>query len=124
MGGSTWSGIYSKWREAISFLKQKKEGIAVAALHHPKIGEINLLYGEYKTDGRGSSGYGLAKIIAKHPEVLDSMQSILLKMAVKYVSKDVGYNLKGYGYKGNVRLIHNGQQRRWLMTLFEKQKQK
>jgi hypothetical protein len=109
-----------KWKEAIAYLQIVQKGIAVAALYHPKIGEIDLVWGFYKNDKRGS-GHGLVKIIAKHPEALENMQPILLKMTVKYINKTVGYNLKGYGYKGNVRLIHNGEQRRWLMTLFEKE---
>ena len=31
-----------KWKEAIAYLTEQKKGIAVAALFHPQIGEIDL----------------------------------------------------------------------------------
>ena len=71
-------------------------------------------------DARGSSGQGLAKIVAKHLEVLENMQPILLSMKAKYLNDVHGWQIKGYGYKGNIRLIHNNKNRRCLMTLFEK----
>ena len=113
-----------KWREAIAFLQERECGIAVAALYHPKIGDIDLIWGKYRDGDRASSGYGLAKVAAKHPEVLENLQPILLAMDAKYINESTGYNLKGYGYKGNVRLIYNGKARRWLMTIFKKEKQK
>lgn len=109
-----------KWKEAIAYLRLVKKGIAFGALYHSVIGEIDLVWGEYKDNDRAGSGYGLAKIVAKHPEVLENLQPILLNMKVKFINGTIGYNLKGYGYKGNIRLIHNGKQRIWLMTLFQK----
>ncbi len=111
-----------KWKEAIAYLIEQQKGIAVGALHHPKIGEIDLVWGVYKKNNRNSSGFGLSKIVAKHPEVLQNMQHILLRMEAKYLNEVHGWQLKGFGYKGNIRLIHNNNSRRWLMTLFEKQK--
>jgi hypothetical protein len=116
-----YSQFKGKWKEAISFLQEVQNGIAVAALQHPKIGDIDLVWGNYKEDNRISSGFGLAKIAEKHPEVLENMQYILLQMQVKYINEVVGYNLKGYGYKGNVRITLNGRKRLWLMTLYEKE---
>ncbi len=110
-----------KWKEAIAFLQEVEHGIAVAALYHPKIGEIDLVWGNYKEENRVSSGHGLSKIIVKHPEVITNMQPIILNMKAEYINQKVGYKLVGYGFKGNVRLIYNGEARRWLMTLFEKE---
>ncbi len=115
------SQFKGKWKEAIAFLQEVKHGIAVGALYHPKIGEIDLIWGYYKEDNRISSGHGLSKIIAKHPEVVANMQPIILNMKATYINKKIGYKLVGYGFKGNVRLIYNDEERRWLMTLFEKE---
>jgi hypothetical protein len=87
-----YSQFKGKWKEAISFLQEVQNGIAVAALQHPKIGDIDLVWGNYKEDNRISSGFGLAKIAEKHPEVLENMQYILLQMQVKYINEVVGYN--------------------------------
>ena len=110
-----------KWKEAVAFLQEVKHGIAAGSLYHPKIGEIDLVWGNFKEDNRVSSGYGLSKIIAKHPEVIANMQSIILNMKAEYINQKIGYKLVGYGFKGNVRLLYNGETRRWLMTLFEKE---
>ena len=116
-----YSQFKGKWKEAIAFLQEVKHGIAVGALQHPKIGNIDLIWGHHQENKRVSSGFGLAKIAEKHPEVLENMQYILLQMQVKFINNIVGYNLKGYGYRGNVRTALNGKKRLWLMTLYEKE---
>jgi phage-Barnase-EndoU-ColicinE5/D-RelE like nuclease1 len=75
-----YSQFKGKWKEAIAFLQEVEHGIAVAALYLPKIGEIDLVWGNYKENNRISSGHGLSKIIAKHPEVIENMQPIILNM--------------------------------------------
>ena len=75
-----------KWREAIKYLIEQQKGIAVGALNQPMLGDIDLVWGEYKDD-RTNNGYGLAKIVAKHPEVLPNMQYILQKMIPTFINK-------------------------------------
>lgn len=107
-----------KWRQAIKFLIAQQKGIAVAALQHPALGDIDIVWG--KVGDNRQHGYGLAKIVQYHPEVLEIMQPILLKMTSMRFKGNKGYDLKYQDYKATVRQIYNDKERRWLMTMFEK----
>ncbi len=61
--GNIYEGI--KGKEAIDFLITQKEGEVKNAFYHKEIGYIDLIWGE-----SGEKGYGLAKIVEKHPEAL------------------------------------------------------
>ena len=51
---------------------------ARGALQHPSVGPVDLIWGDAgKNKG---AGYGLAKIIQWHPEVLDNLQNHLSRM--------------------------------------------
>lgn len=78
--GPIYTQFKGKSKEAIAFLLEKKDGEAIAALHHKDIGDIDLVWGN---EGTGKSdGYGLAKLAKFHPEVLDNLQEILDEMVV------------------------------------------
>ena len=98
-----------------------KRGIAVAALHHPEVGDIDLVYGEYG-DTR-NSGYGLAKIAEKHPEVIDKLQEVINECKVKQKDERV-IQLTSKKYKAAVKLYldtNNGKEKKlWLLTAFLK----
>ena len=57
--GNIYDQFKGKFKEAISFLKQIKEGEAIAAIHHKDIGDISIVWGNEKA--------GLEKILRKHP---------------------------------------------------------
>ena len=106
-----------KWRQAIKFLIEQKKGIAVAALKHPALGDVDIVWG--KAGDSRQHGYGLAKIVEYHPEVLENIQPILSKMTNMRYKGAKGYDLKFQNYKATVREVYNGKERRWLMTMFE-----
>jgi phage-Barnase-EndoU-ColicinE5/D-RelE like nuclease1 len=113
--------FYHNAAAAIKFLMQQQKGIAVAALHHPKLGDIDLVWGMH-VDAR-QSGYGLAKIVAKHPEVIGALQSIFENMTVANIDKKRSQIvLQSNNYKAVVQTVLNGENRRWLMTAFKKTK--
>lgn len=105
---------------AIQKLLELRTGDAEAALSHPDIGDIDLIYGKEgdpKYDYR--DGFGLGKIASKHPEVLGDLQSIIASMRVTMRSEN-RVNLESDTHKGAVRLEWNGQRKTWLLTTFEK----
>ncbi len=55
---------------AIKALSKAGSGIAIAALYHPEIGDIDLHWGITSDDER-AKGFGLAKMIKWHPEVMN-----------------------------------------------------
>ena len=121
IGRGDFGEIYDQFRgkpkEAIDFLTKKKSGEALGALSHKDIGEIDLVWGE---EGTGSSdGYGLAKLVKYHPEVLENLQEILDGMEIVKRTEN-RINLESTQYKAAVRLTWNEQSKTWLLTVFEK----
>ena len=115
--GPIYDQFKGKAKEAIDFLIQKKDGEAIGALSHKDVGDIDLVWGE---EGTGKSdGYGLAKLVKYHPEVLDNLQDILDEMSVASRS-DNRINLESKKYKAAVRLTWNEESKTWLLTVFEK----
>lgn len=57
--GPIFRGFYHDAAGAVRKLSELKTGEAIAALHHPDVGDIDLIWGE--------TGYGLAKIAQRHP---------------------------------------------------------
>lgn len=102
---------------AIERLVQEKTGEAIAALHHPDIGDIDLVWG--KAGSGKSDGYGLAKIVEFHPEVLDNLQDVVAGMKVKSRSKN-RVMLESDAHMGWVRLTWDGEAKHWLLTAFLK----
>ena len=115
--GNIYDQFKGKAKEAVAFLMRKKGGEAVGALSHPAIGEIDLVWGK---EGTGKSdGYGLAKLVKYHPEVLDNLQELLSEMEVVSRSEN-RINLESKTHRAGVRLDWDGERKTWLMTMFEK----
>ncbi|WP_231753058.1 lytic transglycosylase domain-containing protein [Burkholderia sp. TSV86] len=103
---------------AIERLMADQTGEATAALHHPDVGDIDLVYGK-APQGR-SEGFGLAKIAAKHPEVMGDLQGFLSRLhkdeaksgpnRVRLVD-DTGHAVVSLDWKGNPKT--------WLLTAYE-----
>lgn len=123
--GTVYTQFRHNARVAVARLAQEQEGEAVGALYHPQIGDIDLIWGEAGDPGRQyAGGYGLAKIMAKHPEVVDKLQEVLDSMEV--VKEKSGANrcrLKSPDgkYQGVVRLTWEESSKKWLLTAFETQ---
>lgn len=110
--GPIYTQFKGKAKEAIDWLKSKKEGEAAGALHHHTVGDISLVWGDAKT--------GLAKIVQKHPEVLDNLQDIIDSMEIVQESdnrikleSDTHFAVVSKEYKGEPR-------EKWLLTAYEK----
>lgn len=104
---------------AIAKLREAQGGEAVAALHHPAVGDIDLIWG--KPDHGRVQGSGLAKIEAKHPEVVEHLQDFLDGMEVENRS-DNRVRLSGGPRRAVVRLEFDGKRKTWLLTAYEEGK--
>jgi hypothetical protein len=102
---------------AIARLREQQGGEAVGALHHPELGNIDLVWGDEGTNQH--DGYGLAKLVRRHPEVLDSLQEIVASMPVVKRSANRAM-LESADHKGGVRLQWDGVRKHWLLTAFRK----
>lgn len=116
VGVGAFGNIYNQFRgkakAAIDFLKKLGSGEAAAALHHHTIGDISLVWGDKKT--------GLDKILRKHPEVVDNLQSIIDSMEVVQES-DNRIKLESPTHFAVVSKEYKGEPReQWLLTAYEK----
>ena len=110
--GPIYTQFKGKPQEAIAFLSQLQNGEAIAALNHPEIGDISLVWGNPKA--------GLEKIASKHPEVLDNLQGIINEMKVVSTSNN-RIKLESNTHFAVVSREYLGQPRKqWLLTAFEK----
>lgn len=102
---------------AIKALTELQDGEAVAALQHPEVGDIDLVWGNAGT--RESNGSGLAKLVKWHPEVIEDLQGVIssLKVAERTENR---IQLESETHKAAVRLEWNGAAKKWLLTAFEK----
>ena len=116
--GDIYDQFKGKAQEAIVFLSEKQNGEAIGALHHKDVGDINLVWGN---EGTGhSDGFGLAKLVKFHPEVLNDLQGLIDDMHV--VSRNANrITLESDTHKAAVRLEWDGEKKNWLLTAFEKE---
>jgi hypothetical protein len=111
-----------KPQEAIQRLLADKTGEAIGVFKHPDVKDpIDLVYGE--APGPDSEGSGLAKIAAKHPEVLGDLQGFLSRL-----KKDVARSgpnrtrlVDEFG-QAVIRLDFDKTSKTWLLTAFEKER--
>lgn len=106
----------ARWREAADWLRATGNGEVPGALHHPQIGDIDLVHGFY--DPATDAGYGLAKIAAKHPEMMDELGGIVSNAQVLSRSAN-RVVLTDPGHRAIVRLEFDGEAKTWLMTAYE-----
>lgn len=115
--GYIYDQFAGKPKEAIAFLSEQKSGEALGALHHNEVGDIDLVWG-YEGTGK-SDGFGLAKLLKYHPEVVDNLQEILNDMHVVKRSEN-RIQLESDKYAASVRLTWNDEKKTWLLTAFQK----
>jgi hypothetical protein len=116
--GTIWTEFKGRPNEAVAHLLQTREGEAPAALSHPEVGEIDLVWGEAGTSA--SDGYGLAKIEKYHPEVLDDLQGVLDSLSVKSKSAN-RIILESDTHKAAVSLEWFGKEKKWLLSEYKKE---
>jgi len=102
---------------AIRALTELQDGEAVAALNHPEVGDIDLVWGTAGT--KESNGSGLAKLVKWHPEVVNNLQEVISSLKVVDRTEN-RIQLESDTHKAAVRLEWNGVAKKWLLTAFEK----
>ncbi len=115
--GNIYDQFKGKTKEAIEFLKERKEGEVLEALYHKDVGYIDLIWGKEGT--AKSDGYGISKLIKYHPEVVDNLQKIINDMHITQKT-DNRIQLENDKYKASVRLTWNNKRKTCLLTAFQK----
>lgn len=118
--GPVLTGFHHDAGGAVAKLMEMKSGDAIGALHHPEIGDIDLVWGKEGSAAKDfEDGYGLAKIAKKHPEVLEDLQGALDGATVGRQGKN-RVILESPTHHATVRLDWDGERKHWLLTAFEK----
>ena len=121
IGESDFGFVYDQFKGdaegAIRQLMKMQDGEALGALHHKDIGDIDLVWGKAGT--KKSDGYGLAKLVKYHPEVLGNLQELLDDMHITKRT-DNRIQLENENYQAAIRLTWNGEDKIWLLTAFKK----
>ena len=96
-------------------LEQQQGGVARDALYNAEVGPIDLVWGQAGTNQ--SNGFGLAKLIAWHPEVVSDLPERIAAMHV--IDKSTNrVRLASDTSAAAVRLDWDGNDRRWLLTAY------
>ncbi|MDE2107273.1 MAG: hypothetical protein KGL39_59295, partial [Patescibacteria group bacterium] len=117
--GGVHDEYYHDAKGAVAKLLEEKDGEAPGALHHADVGDIDLVYGKAGNASKDyEGGYGLAKIAAKHPEVLEDLQGFLDGLQVKSRS-DNRIVLSNENNTAVVRLTWDGAEKKWLLSAYD-----
>lgn len=105
------------WPAVLQRLQGAGAGEVRGALSHPEIGPIDVVWG---VEGTGrSDGYGLAKLVKFHPEVVQDLPALVRSLPVKSRSAN-RIQLESADHKAAVRLDYDGQAKSWLLTAMRK----
>lgn len=127
--GPVYRQFARKPKEAIKFLRKKKNGECIAALHRSDIGDIDIVWGEV-TDPIKHKGYGLVHIIDKHEQEINKM-GFNIEDFVPIVVQYGNFNLKKSDSQKKVfesetfRFVvaleneQNGKIKKWLLSAFD-----
>ncbi|ELM6780566.1 hypothetical protein Q2X75_001671, partial [Campylobacter upsaliensis] len=115
--GTNYAEFYRDGKGAVEKLLAEKQGQVAGAFYKEGLGEIDLVWGEA---GSGKSdGFGLAKIVKYHPEVIDKLDDIIANTSIVKES-DNRYHLENENYKLAIRKDFEGKKTNWLLAAFEK----
>ncbi len=115
--GTNYAEFYRDGAGAVKKLMAEKQGQVAGAFYREELGDITLAWGEAGT-GK-SDGWGLAKIVKYHPEVLDNLSELVEKSPIVKES-DNRYLLDTPTHFLAIRKEFDGQKENWLLTAFEK----
>ncbi len=103
------------WKAAVDHLSSVRDGEISGILSHPEIGPIDVVWGSY--DPETGNGAGLAKIIGKHPDMVEGLPELVRSLPVESRS-DNRIVLATPDHRATVRLDYDGEQKTWLLTAY------
>ncbi len=113
--GPIYRDVAGDWNATVDRLMSAKNGEVPAALHHPEIGDIDVVW--------GNADMGLRHIIEKHGhelagELVQRLPELIDRMKIARQT-DQRISLQGDEARVGVRLDWDGREKRWLVTAFE-----
>lgn len=125
--GPKYMQFKGKPKEAIRHLIKVKKGQAIAAMHRPEIGDIDIVWG--KGEGKPDD-YGLAHIIEKHGneiaelgfKVEDFIPIVVQFGNLNAKMKDGKYQLESKMFRIVISNNWKGNKKNWVLTSFDLRK--
>lgn len=115
--GDIYEGIFGQ--DAIEFILENKGGEVKSALVNTSIeNPIDIVYGK-----TGNSGYGLAHINERHPEILSRLSEVMKNGKVVDQAKDRKLIIADSDNGSSIAVIRldwNGKNKTWIVSAFEK----
>lgn len=122
--GTNYADFRGNGIEAFNHLEQVKNGFVSGAFNRQDIGDIDLVWGKVWKNDRGNiDGYGLSKIIQKHPEITaQKLNDIITKGKIK-TRKNEATQIFYDGHKVLLKQNWNGEslKNRWIVTAYAKE---
>ena len=122
--GTNYADFRGNGIEAFNHLEQVKNGFVSGAFNRQDIGDIDLVWGKvWKNDKGNIEGYGLSKIIQKHPEITaQKLNDIITKGKIK-TRKNEATQIFYDGHKVLLKQNWNGEslKNRWIVTAYAKE---
>lgn len=110
--GEIYGGITGQ--DVVNFLIELQSGEVCGAFHHPEIGPIDLVWGSADV-----VGYGLAKIVRKHPDVISTLvQKIFESKIIERLPARVVLLMEDGTQRAVVDLQWIDQPKTWLVTAY------
>jgi hypothetical protein len=111
--------LSGKPKEAIERLIADKTGYVPAALNHPEIGPVDIIWGEKLP--KKSQSYGLAKIVEWHQEAIPAIENNFAEATITSRNENT-VQLEFNGIRFAVRKGWFGNEQHWLLTAYEDRK--
>lgn len=127
--GETYIQFRHKPKEAIKFLKMRKQGECTAALYRRDIGDIDIIWGE--NDPKTNKGYGLKHIIEKHGKEIKQLGfevEDFIPIVVQFGELSVKKSdrkkivLESKQFRVIIQTVWNGTKKVFLLTAFDLRK--
>ncbi|MCL4712155.1 MAG: hypothetical protein KJZ73_13010 [Pseudorhodoplanes sp.] len=116
--GPVVAGLEDRWQDAVAWLKEAKTGDVRGALSHHAVPEkIDVIWGHPRTPDE--EGYGLAKIVQLHPQIVDDLPERLAKMKIVHEGPNRIRLRAEDGSGAVIRKSFNDDEKTWLLTAFE-----
>ncbi|TWO17369.1 hypothetical protein ZA02_01570 [Campylobacter lanienae] len=131
--GTNYAEFYRDGQNAIKKLLTERQGQVAGAFERQELGDIDLVWGEFKVVNGEIKGYGLSKIEAKHlndfaifkgdtpqEKLINGIAEIIEKGEIKPRSGQNGVNIEYNGFIIGINKGFNGAgDNKWVVTAFD-----
>ncbi|RDU51339.1 hypothetical protein CQA49_09715, partial [Helicobacter sp. MIT 00-7814] len=117
--GTNYAEFYHDGKGAVKKLLQEKQGQVVGAYERKDLGDIDLVWGEYNKETQ--KGFGLSKILAKHPEITAEILTDIINNGVIKRQENEAIQILRDNYKVVLKSNWKGEptKNKWIVTSYE-----